>query len=252
MKLKAMMLLLTMAFAGITFAGELDDILSKHIEAIGGEKVLKETATLKADGKFVMKSPQGEMEIPFNIAMKGGDKIRFDATMQGMTITQCLNGDKGWQVMPMMGSTDPQDMSEDEIKPLKEQADYRGDLYDWEKKGHKLELIGKEDVEGTEAYNIKLTTKDGDVRHHFLDSEYFLIIKSTGKGKQMGMEFAYEAFPSDYKTVGGFMMAYSVVQKSEMGEMVFQFNTVERNPEVSDDHFTKPAAAPAAETKDNK
>lgn len=249
MKLKAMALLLTMTFAGISFAGELEDILAKHYEALGGKKVLDGTTSMKSEGKVVFKSAQGEMEIPFKQALKDGTKMRIDATMQGMTMTQVVTKDGGWQVNPMMGSMEPQAMSEDEAKPLREQADFRGDLYNYEEKGNKVELLGKEDVEGTETYKLKVTTKDGDVRHYFLDSEYYLIIKSTGKSKQMGMEFEYTMFPSDYKTVDGMMIAHSYNQKSDMGEMTIQVNSIERNVEVDDKLFEKPAAPAAEENK---
>ena len=242
---KYFVLMLTMLVSAALQAGELDDLLDKHYQALGGKDKIKNVKSLKMSGKLVMKSPQGNMEIPFTGAMKkdGDDNLfRFDATMQGMTMTQSISKDGAWQLMPMMGVSEPQDMNADEAKQLQKQADVNGPLWDYEKKGNKLELVGKEDVEGTEAYKIKVTTEEGDEMSVFLDSEYFLIIKTNAVVKQMGMEMETDSFPSDYKEVGGVLMAHSMTSKTQMGEMIMQFESMEANPDIPNTFFDKPAA----------
>ena len=232
---------LLLVFTGMAFAGELEDIIEKHYEALGGKSVLASSNSIKSTGKIIFNTPQGEMEMTTTGVMKGGDKMRSDTVMQGMTIVQCLNGDTGWQIMPMMGSNDPQDLAGDELKNLQSRADFRGDLWDWKEKGYKLELMGKEDVEGTEAYKIQVTTEDGDVRFHFLDTEYYLPIKTVGKFVQMGQEIELTSFPSDYKKLSnGLMMAHSASMTTQMGEMVFKMESVEVNVDVPDSTFEKP------------
>ena len=38
---------------------------------------------------------------------------------------------------------------------------------DYKAKGSKIELVGKDDMEGTEVYKLKLTTKDGKEKTMF-------------------------------------------------------------------------------------
>ena len=40
-----------------------------------------------------------------------------------------------------------------------------GPLVDYRRKGHKVELLGKEKVEGVDAYKLKLTLKGGEVKY---------------------------------------------------------------------------------------
>ena len=52
---------------------------------------------------------------------------------------------------------------------------------DYKAKGHTVELVGKEKVEGTDAYKLKVTLKNGDVRYIYLDAETYLEIRDRGQ-----------------------------------------------------------------------
>ena len=117
MKSKMMIaLLLATAVAGQLIAGELDDIFSKHYEAVGGKDTVMSLKSMKANAKIVISSPQGDMEIPLTLMTKDNSKARAETNFQGMTMIQATDGETSWQVNPMMGSTDPQDMSAEEAK----------------------------------------------------------------------------------------------------------------------------------------
>jgi hypothetical protein len=131
--------------------------------------------------------------------MKRPDMIRLEFTFQGMTGIQASDGTTAWMVMPFMGKNDPEEMPADMAKQLKEQADIEGPLFDWDDKGHTVELLGAEEMEGTEVYKIKLTRDSGDVRYHYLDSEYYVTVKQEGKTKVQGQEMEIETAISDYK-----------------------------------------------------
>jgi len=73
----------------------------------------------------------------------------MEFTLQGMTGIQAYDGTKGWMVMPFMGKTEPEAMTGDDLKQMQDQADMvEGPLLNWKEKGHQVELIGKETVEG--------------------------------------------------------------------------------------------------------
>jgi hypothetical protein len=80
--------------------------------------------------------------------------------------------------MPFQGKKDPEALPAEQAKIMDEQADFDGQLVDYKEKGSTIELVGKEPVEGTDAYKLKLTTKGGEVRYYFLDAEYFLEIRT--------------------------------------------------------------------------
>jgi len=243
----ALVLCLTAAFA---MGGELDDILDKHWEAQGGKKALEAVKTMVIKGNMSMTGPQGQMDFPIKMTMKDGDKLRFDATFQGMAMVQCVDGDNGWKIMPFMGSTDPEDMTEDELKGMKRQADFKGELYNHKKKGNKVELVGKADVEGTETFHITSTDEEGKVTNFYIDTENYILIKRQGKENQNGMEIETETFFSDYKEVGDLMMAHAMTIKTQtemMQSMEMRYDSIELNGDVTDEVFQKPE--PKAEEK---
>ena len=139
------------------------------------------------------------MEAPFTMTMQRPDKIRLEFTFQGMTGIQASDGEIAWMVMPFMGKNDPEEMPADMAKQLKEQADIEGPLFGWDDKGHTVELLGVEEMEGTDVYKLKLTRDSGDVRYHYLDSEYYVTVKQEGKTKVQGQEMEIETAIGDYK-----------------------------------------------------
>ncbi len=149
-------------------------------------------------------------------------------------------------VMPFMGRTDPEEMPADMAKQLEEQADIEGDLFEYETKGHQVELIGKEEVEGTEVYKLKVTRDNGEVRYHFLDSEYFIPIRQEAKTTIQGNEMEIEVALGDYKEVDGLMIPHSIENKPKGAPQgqVITIEAVEVNPEgLADDMFMMPEPA---------
>jgi len=222
-----------------------DDIIKKNIEARGGYENLKAVKTMKVTGKQMM---QG-IEVPFTIFQKRPKLIRLEATVQGQTMVQAYDGENPWWINPFMGSTDPQKMPEDQAKSIQEQSDMDGHLVDYKDKGHTVELIGKEDMEGTEVYKIKVELKNGDIRYDLLDTEYFLELKTIAKIKRQGTEIEAETSVSDYKEVNGLMIAHSIETKVG-GNVVSQIiiDTIEMDVDVDDSIFTMPAKKEEAPT----
>lgn len=190
----------------------LDQVMDKYYEARGGLDKIKDVKSARMTGKMMM-GPQ--MEAPFVITWVRPDAVRMEFEIQGMKGVQAASGDEGWMHMPFMGQSAPQAMTEAEMKALEDMKDFDGALVDWKKKGHTLELVGKEEVEGTQAYKLKMTQADGDVSHHFIDAEHFVEIKSAAKQNMGGMEMDIESTMGDYKEVDGLMFAHAIEQKAK-------------------------------------
>lgn len=248
MRVKYLIVSLCLAFTSALFAGEVDDILKKHWEAQGGEKALLNVTSYAMEGVIAVNTPQGPMEIPLSIKMKKENKLQIVATFQGMAMTQCLNGESGWKINPMMGSSSAEDLTEQELKELKKQADWMGDLWDYKSKGISVEYKGKVDVEGTEAFHLASTNKDGEVTDHYIDTENYILIKTFGSQIQNGMKMEADTIYSDYKEVGGIVMAHSLTiqPKGGMPSTELRFESIEVNSDISDALFEKPSEAEKA------
>ncbi|HET6372969.1 MAG TPA: outer membrane lipoprotein-sorting protein [Candidatus Polarisedimenticolia bacterium] len=220
-------------------AQTVDELIAKNAAARGGLDKIKAISSLRMVGKMTV-GPG--MDAPFALEMKRPMFVRTEFTIQGMTGIQAYDGSTGWAVMPFNGNPEPEAMSADDLKEAEEQADFDGPLVDYAAKGHKVELIGKEKVEGTDAYKLKVTLKGGDVRNIYLDAEYFLEIKTDGKRKMHGTEMEFESTMGDYKEVGGVMFPHAIEAgvKGSPQKQKLTFDKIEVNPALDDTRFKMP------------
>ncbi len=235
-----MLLFIAVAFWGslscLAQEAKLDDILTAYYKATSLEK-MKNWQSAITTGKSIA---QGT-EYPFTIYQKRPGKIRTEVEIQGNKMIQAFDGNKGWSIVPWSGSTDPQDMTPDEVKGIKSQADPEGALYNWKEKGHKAELIDKEDLEGSQVYKIKLTKADGDIENWFIDADSYIPIKISSKVKVQGNDVESDTYLSNYGEINGVLMAKTITNKyKEQTASQVEITKVEINVPVSDSLFVKP------------
>ena len=230
-----------------TAALTLDQVLAKHYDAMGGLEKLKKIQTMRMSGKMQM-GPG--MEAPFTLEKKRPAMQRMEFTFSGMTGIQAYDGGKGWSVMPFMGKKDPEPMSDDDAKEMADQADFDGALVDWKAKGHTVELVGKEAIEGADTYKLKLTKKGGEVEYYYLDAETFLPIKLEGKRKIRGTEVEGESTLGDYKEVSGIMVPFSMTNgvKGSDRKQTMTFDKVEVDIPLENSRFMMPGGAAAPDS----
>ncbi|HJY64875.1 MAG TPA: hypothetical protein VJ455_12015 [Ignavibacteria bacterium] len=231
-------LIILLLFNFNTISQTVDDIINKYIEAIGGMDNLNAIKTMVLTGKF----GGGGFEAPAIITFKRPDKVKFVMDFQGNSMIQCYDGTTAWQTNPWTGKPDPEKMPAERTKDMKEMADIDGSLVNYKQKGFTAELIGKEDMEGSEVYKIKLTDKDNDVTYYFLDTQTYLLLKESSKRKIKEKEIEAEKFYGNYQKQGGVMMALSVEFRAK-GETTGQTGTIEKvemNVDVDDAIFKMP------------
>ncbi|MFQ5633180.1 MAG: hypothetical protein ACE5I1_30805, partial [bacterium] len=211
-----------------------------HIAALGGLDKIQAVKSTKVKGKLSI--PMQGVEADFTRHSKRPHFIRLDVNIQGQEMVQAYDGETAWHIFPFMGDPTPQPMPEYQAKTFKLQADMDGPLVDYKKEGHKAELVGKEDMEGTEVYNLKVTLKSGEIFHHFIDSEHYLELKNIAKTKGPGgNEVEVVTYISDYKEVGGMMMPHSITVKNPMqGNVEITITTVVMNVDMDDSLFKMP------------
>jgi outer membrane lipoprotein-sorting protein len=234
--------------APAVWAQTADEIIAKNIQARGGLDKLKSVQTIKATATMAM-GPG--MEAPGMLIQKRGNLARLEFTVQGLTAVQAYDGKNAWQIMPFTGKKDPELMSADEAKEVEEMADVDGPLVDYKSKGHQVELLGKEKVEGTDAYKLKVSLKNGDVLTVYIDADSFLTIKEETKRTVRGTEQVVESAIGDYKEVEGLVIPFAIesgVKGSQEREKL-TISKIELNVPVDDSIFKMPAAPAPASAK---
>jgi len=225
-----------------------DEIIAKNIQARGGLDKLKSVQTIKSTATMAM-GPG--LEAPGMLIQKRGNLARLEFTVQGLTAVQAYDGKNAWQIMPFTGKKDPELMPADEAKEIEETADVDGPLVDYKSKGHQVELLGKEKVEGTDAYKLKVSLKNGDVLTVYIDADSFLTIKEETKRTVRGTEQVVEQSIGDYKDVNGLIIPFAMesgVKGSQEREKL-TISKIELNVPADDSIFKMPAAPAPAPAK---
>jgi outer membrane lipoprotein-sorting protein len=186
-----------------------DQIVQKHIQAIGGTDKLNAIQSLVVTGKA---SILGQTEAPLTIQVKRPNLMRLEIDFQGRKIVQAFDGVTAWTLNPMINSG-PKQSSEEDTRAAQESSDFiGGTLVDYKSKGNTVELVDKEEIEGVAVYKLKITKKNGSVEFDYLDGKSFLPVKTEGKRTQLGQEILYESKIANYKPVEGVLMPFSLTQ----------------------------------------
>jgi outer membrane lipoprotein-sorting protein len=233
-------------FALPVAAQSVDEIIAKSIEARGGEAKLRAVKAIRLTGKIEI-GPG--MVAPTTMVLKRPGMVRMEFTVQGMTGIQAYDGKDGWSVMPFQGKKDAEPMAADDVKELEDQADIDGPLMDYKAKGNTVEYLGKEKVEGSDAYKLKVTRKNGNVETSFIDADTGLEVKTITKTKMHGNEQEIENTYSDFRNVDGLVLPFAF-EAGPVGSPQKQKITVDKieiNPDLSDGQFHMPPPAPPAD-----
>jgi len=248
LKKVAVLLAVGVCFALPAAAQTVDEIIAKSIEARGGEAKLRAVKSMRFTGKFEV-GPG--MEAPTTLLLKRPGMVRLEFSLQGMTAIQAYDGKDGWDVMPFQGKKDPEPMAADDVKQMEDQADMDGPLMDYKAKGNTVEYLGKEKAEGSDAYKLKVTKKNGNVETTYIDADTGLEVKTVAKIKIRGNETEVETTYSDFRTVEGLTLPFAFEQGvvGSPQKQKFTIEKVEVNPDLSDAQFHMPAATPADAAK---
>ncbi|HWX40738.1 MAG TPA: outer membrane lipoprotein-sorting protein [Blastocatellia bacterium] len=242
---RRILFMLLVGFAAVlpvsAYGQTVDEVIAKHVQARGGLDKLKAAKTIRMTGKMTV-GPG--LEAPVVVEQKRPNHIRIEFTIQGMTGIMAFDGKGGWTLIPFSGKKDPEAMGEDDLKEAEEQADLDGPFIDYKEKGNKVELVGKESVEGTDAYKLKATLKDGTVQYSYVDADSYLVIKEESKRTIRGVERETEATLGDYKKVEGLMFPCSIETgaKGDSQKQKITIEKIEINPAIDDSRFKMPEA----------
>lgn len=248
MRLFAAFVLLTAASSA--FAYTADELAAKNVAAKGGAEKLAAIHSLRVTGKLLVNGDT--LQLGYLVLLERPDSIRYEATLQGLTLIQAYDGKQGWKVNPFQGRKDPEKMSADDAKDLSEEAaDFAGALVDYKAKGYQLDYLGTEDVDGTDAYKLRVTRPNGDISYVFLDPDYFLEIRTINRRIQHGVPRETVTDYGDYEQVNGVYFAFSQSSgpNGSSDRQKVQIDKAEANTALGTSVFGFPATPPATAAK---
>ena len=239
-------------------------VVEKNVAARGGLAGWRSLQTLEMKGKMQaggnkrptipvpgtkvspevkVNRPTEQVELPFKMELERGRKQRLEIEFNGQTAVQVYNGSQGWKLRPFLNRHEVEKFTADELKDYSKQSDLDGLLIDYSAKGSTVELAGVEQVEGHNAYNLKVTDKSGSARHVWVDAENFLEIKVEGSPRRLDGKYHQVAtFLRDYRSVNGLMMPYlmeTVVEGVKDTEKI-KVEEIVSNPKLDASQFAMP------------
>lgn len=226
-------------------AQNVDTLIAKYIQASGGLERMQAIQSLRRTGKFI---GGGGFEAVVVQENKRPNRVREEFSIQGMTGVNAYDGRDGWKIEPWNGKRDPESLGEEEMHSILEDADFDGALVNYQAKGNRVEYQGIEQVEGSDAYKLKVTRPNGDVVFYYLDTEYYVPIRIDTQRMIRGAPQEYETSLGDYKQVNGVYLPFSYESgakgssRTDRGKVTY--DKIEANVTLDDQRFSRPGAHP--------
>lgn len=205
-----------------------DDIINKHIEAIGGKEKLSAINSVRMESSM---SVMGQ-EAPATSVVVNGKGARSDVSFNGQTITQVYTDKGGWGINPMTGQSAPQAMPSEQYEAAQDQI-WIVPLMNYKANGYTAELQGKEKVGNVDAYKVRVVKGSNGTTYYFDPTTYYLV-RQVKSAEMMGQQIDVVTTYSDYrKSDIGWLMPYAAsIDMGGQMSMDMKVNKVEINPTV--------------------
>lgn len=226
-------------FAFVTNLGaqNVDEILTKYYDALGGLDKLKAVNTIIQEGVFA--APMGNAELQVTIKKKRPNKWISEMSFQGQKIVQAYDGDVAWMQNPMMGMVKPTALSGDQAKQVIQQAQFDGELVNYKDKGVVLEFVGMAEFEGMNSYKLQATRPDSQQVLFYIDKDTNLLMGTEVPVKTPEQQMTITVKLGDYEEIDGLYYPHSLEVLGAQ-KMSFVFDDIELNSDIPDDVFTMP------------
>jgi len=225
----ALVAAVSLGLAATAAAQTVDEIVDKNLKAKGGLEILRATNSVRMTAKV-------NDQMPMTILAKRPNLFRREVVMAGQSIVQASDGTTLWIRQP--GT--PASAVPNPPEALKREGEFDGVFVDYKSRGTKIELAGKEPVDGKDTYHLTVTTKEGAVQEIYLDTETGLERKIVISITQGGQTVTQEQLPSDYRDVDGRKMPFRIKNVLGTSTVEIVVEKVEFNVPIDDAVFKLP------------
>ncbi|MSO49013.1 MAG: hypothetical protein EXQ49_03775 [Acidobacteria bacterium] len=236
--------LLAPALATVAAAQTVDEIVEKHLTAMGGRDALGKLTTRKATGMITITTPNGDLSGPVELYSKAPNKTRavmsLDLSALGvaekMTLDQKFDGTAGWALNSLEGDNE---ITGNQLDNMKNSV-FPSQLLNYKETGLKVELLPRETLAGKSVIVLLVTPKVGSVARVFMDAESFLVVRTTAKVNvpQAGGDMEQTADLSDYRAIDGVKVPLMTVNSTPIQTVTIKLDTVAHNVIIDNAMFS--------------
>jgi hypothetical protein len=237
-RFKLLAMLLIAGTAQHISAQSVDEIIAKHITAMGGADKLSKLKSVAITASMQVMN----MELPVKITIVQNKGFRTETTVEGLTIIQATDGVKGWMINPMAGDGKAIELPQEAVQQYATQTDLTG-LYNYKAKGYVATLEGEQDLEGAKVYKVNITLKSGVKQENYISKDTYYILKVVATVSANGQLITTENIQSNFKQVDGITFPFtSELTTTAMpgAKVVNQLESVVVNSNIDESIFLMP------------
>jgi hypothetical protein len=216
----------------VSFAQNADEIIKKHIEAVGGAKNWDNIKSVKITGSA---SKRGQ-EVGMTQTIVNNKGWRLDISAAGQKGYMIATPTEGWIFMPFAGHTAPQPLPAEQLKMMQDKLNFKNDQLADPSAIAMATVDGKDVIEKASCYKLKITSRDGNEFTCYIDEQNYYLkrIERTIKMPDGDQELAI-TYADFQKQSGGIVYPMSATSNQEE----IKYKSVEIN-KVTDEKIFKP------------
>jgi len=241
--------LLVIGLAGVLFGCDrhsltVDDVIERNTRAMGGRAAIEAIHSVEIN--LHITDPGFEVDGIYRAARPG--RMRIDVQAGGKHVfTEAFDGQNGWE---WNGKGEPQPASPKAAAALRHGVQLPGKLFglhELRKRGDRLELVGREKIEGIDYYMLRLTLSDDYTTSFYVDPDSWLI---TRRRDVRPLHVDVDPTPttieqrnSDFRDVAGVQFAFSNTEidlKTGKELERTKISSIKANPPIDESIFSKP------------
>ncbi len=221
-----------------------DEIIEKHISALGGRQALSKLRSRVMTGTVTVASPGGDIQGSIEIYSKAPNKTRTlmkldlkDFGIGEMLFDQRFDGASGYIIDSINGN---RDITGNQLENMRN-AVFPTALLNYQEAGISAELAGQEKADDRDVRILILRPRTGSESRHYLDAATYLLHKMVIKIDlpQMGEVEQVSEF-SDYREVDAVRIPYGMKITNPAQTLTIRFTGVEHNKDLDDTMFARP------------
>lgn len=212
-----------------------DEIVARHIEAKGGRDAWGAIHNLKLTGEFTAFSKIN----PFTQHKTRSRQYHMDHMWGDKMVVIGADGDQIWADNRFM-QMGAKPVSGADLPVIERARDFATALFDIEELGHKVELLGHQDLEGQPAIAIALERADGSMETWYLDPETHLEVALDSPASDFGRPMTQRTWFDDFREVSGVMIPHYTETQWYTRHRVIDAETIEANVDLDSSLFAMP------------
>jgi hypothetical protein len=220
-----------------------DEVIERNTQAMGGRATLETIHSIEFN--LHIRDPGFEVDGIYRAARPG--RMRIDVAADGKHVfTEAFDGQRGWQ---WSGKGDPVAASPKATAALRHGVELPGKLFglhELRQRGHRIDLTGREKVDGIDYFVLRLTLSDGYETSLYVDPKTWLI---TRRRDVRPLHVDIDPTPttietrfSDFRKIGGVVFPFSNTDTDlKTGKILEQTSVreIKLNPDFDQTIFDK-------------